>query len=134
MAHKHNRRRSRRQRSQDNTTPGVASGPHSLDHFIVSQPVITSATSSPDLSHPVISQMSSLPVPAAARSTRPRSEIPAMLWQNRFTAWQERERVRKERAAKFEAQQIQLFGGEPGDDVELCFRMLEYFGGLDYIS
>ena len=41
--------------------------------------------------------------------------------------------MEKEHAAKLEAQQIQLFGGEPGDDVELCYKMLEYFGGLDYI-
>jgi hypothetical protein len=33
-----------------------------------------------------------------------------------------------------EAAQCRLFGGEPGDDVTLCDRMLEYFGGLDYID
>lgn len=33
-----------------------------------------------------------------------------------------------------EAEQCRLFGGEPGDDVGLCYRMLEYFGGLDYID
>lgn len=65
---------------------------------------------------------------------RHRSNISAKLCHNRYTAWLEQDRVRKEQAAKFEAQQIQLFGGEPGDDVDLCFRMLEYFGGLDYIS
>lgn len=65
---------------------------------------------------------------------RHRSDIPAKLWHNRYTAWQEQDRVRKEQAVKFEAQQIQLFGGEPGDDMSLCYRMLEYFGGLDYIS
>jgi hypothetical protein len=33
-----------------------------------------------------------------------------------------------------ETEQYRLFGGEPGDDVGLCYRMLEYFGGLDYID
>lgn len=33
-----------------------------------------------------------------------------------------------------EAEQCRLFGGEPGDDVSLCYRMLEYFGQLDYID
>ncbi|KAL4766626.1 uncharacterized protein BDW70DRAFT_126342 [Aspergillus foveolatus] len=33
-----------------------------------------------------------------------------------------------------ETEQFRLFGGEPGDDVDLCYRMLEYFGGLDYID
>lgn len=35
---------------------------------------------------------------------------------------------------RFETQQCRLFGGEPGDDVSLCYRMLEYFGGLEYID
>jgi hypothetical protein len=39
-----------------------------------------------------------------------------------------------EREFKLEAEQCHLFGGEPGDDVSLCYRMLEYFGGLDYID
>lgn len=51
--------------------------------------------------------------------------------QNRCATWQD---LQREHAAKLEAQQIQLFGGEPGDDVELCYRMLEFFGRLDYIS
>lgn len=33
-----------------------------------------------------------------------------------------------------ETEQCRLFGGVPGDDVSLCHRMLEYFGGLDYID
>ncbi|KAL4751142.1 hypothetical protein BDW72DRAFT_99658 [Aspergillus terricola var. indicus] len=33
-----------------------------------------------------------------------------------------------------ETEQFRIFGGEPGDDVNLCYRMLEYFGGLDYID
>ncbi|KAL4909789.1 hypothetical protein BDW74DRAFT_43749 [Aspergillus multicolor] len=37
-------------------------------------------------------------------------------------------------AANMETEQYRLFGGEPGDDVGLCYRMLEYFGGLDYID
>lgn len=78
--------------------------------------------------------MTSTTVPCPSLNIRPRSDIPAKLWQNRYSVWQDRDRVQKEQAAKFEAQQIQLFGGEPGDDVDLCFKMLEFFGGLDYIS
>ncbi|OAX77591.1 hypothetical protein ACJ72_08109 [Emergomyces africanus] len=37
-------------------------------------------------------------------------------------------------AARLEADRFRLFGGEPGDDVALCYRMLEYFGRLDYID
>jgi len=48
--------------------------------------------------------------------------------------WQRKDTAQKDQAAKFEAEQIKLFGGMPGDDVGLCYRMLEYFGGLDFID
>lgn len=31
-------------------------------------------------------------------------------------------------------QQYRYFGGEPGDDENLCYNMLDYFGRLDYIN
>lgn len=40
----------------------------------------------------------------------------------------------RDRPLRSETEQCRLFGGEPGDDVGLCYRMLEYFGGLDYIN
>lgn len=42
-------------------------------------------------------------------------------------------RVHVEESA-FEEQQIKLFGGEPGDDPTLCFRMLEAFGRMEWID
>ncbi|KAL4934383.1 uncharacterized protein BDV17DRAFT_6273 [Aspergillus undulatus] len=51
----------------------------------------------------------------------------------RALAWQDREHLLESKAAIMETEQYRLFGGEPGDDVGLCYRMLEYFGGLDYI-
>lgn len=48
-------------------------------------------------------------------------------------AWQIRDNVPQAKGG-LEAEQCRLFGGEPGDDVSLCYRMLEYFGGLDYID
>lgn len=62
------------------------------------------------------------------------TDLNAQHWQHRYTAWQSRERQQRQEAAKLEAEQCRLFGGEPGDDVSLCYRMLEYFGGLDYID
>ena len=55
-------------------------------------------------------------------------------WQYGYTAWQTRERPLRLESAGLEEAQCRLFGGEPGDDVSLCYRMLEYFGGLDYIN
>jgi len=127
MAHKHNRRRGRRTRSHEpDLTHRDLSSCHSLDQFIISKSSTPSEACRPFTS--IISSSTS------DATTRRRSNIPAKLWHNRYTAWLEQDRVQKEQAARFEAQQIQLFGGEPGDDVELCYKMLEYFGGLDYIS
>jgi hypothetical protein len=127
MAHKHNRRRGRRTRHHESdSTHRDLSSSHSLDQSIISR------SSTPSEACPPFTFIIS--PPAADAAARRRSTIPAKLWQNRYTAWQEQDRVQKEQVARFEAQQIQLFGGEPGDDVELCYKMLEYFGGLDYIS
>ncbi|PTU22970.1 hypothetical protein P175DRAFT_0530057 [Aspergillus ochraceoroseus IBT 24754] len=52
----------------------------------------------------------------------------------RWSTWQERELLRRPESTMLETEQYRLFGGEPGDDVALCYRMLEYFGGLDYID
>jgi len=73
-----------------------------------------------------------VPIPANAyfRST----QVSPQQWENRYIAWQSRDRQLKEQAAKLEAEQIKLFGGVPGDDVGLCSKMLEYFGGLDFID
>jgi len=61
-------------------------------------------------------------------------DLAAQHWQNRYVAWQKRDRAQRDEATKLEADQFRLFGGEPGDDETLCYRMLEYFGGLDYID
>jgi hypothetical protein len=63
------------------------------------------------------------------------TDLTAQHWHNCYLSWQARERrQQQEAAAKLEADQCRLFGGEPGDDVSLCYKMLEYFGGLDYID
>ncbi|KAL4787496.1 hypothetical protein BJX76DRAFT_354207 [Aspergillus varians] len=59
---------------------------------------------------------------------------PASTRHYRGLKWQDREHVLKTQTASMETEQYRLFGGEPGDDVGLCYRMLEYFGGLDYID
>ncbi|KAL4917822.1 hypothetical protein BDW62DRAFT_75365 [Aspergillus aurantiobrunneus] len=59
---------------------------------------------------------------------------PASTRHYRALTWQDREHILKPETATMEMEQYRLFGGEPGDDVDLCYRMLEYFGGLDYID
>ena len=36
--------------------------------------------------------------------------------------------------SELEEEQIKLFGGEPGDDPILCFKMLEAFGRMEWID
>lgn len=87
--------------------------------------------SSPLSSHPSTGPLERRSISNASDSI---PTAPARRWHNRYTAWQNREEKQRQEAAKIEAEQCRLFGGEPGDDVALCYRMLEYFGGLDYID
>ncbi|KAL3468222.1 hypothetical protein BJX64DRAFT_283101 [Aspergillus heterothallicus] len=59
---------------------------------------------------------------------------PASTRHYRGLSWQDPEHALKPEAAKLQNEQYRVFGGEPGDDVGLCYRMLEYFGRLDYID
>lgn len=33
-----------------------------------------------------------------------------------------------------EAERIKMFGGEPGDDIGLCYKMMELFEGMNWID
>lgn len=59
---------------------------------------------------------------------------PASTRHYRGLTWQDREYILEPKTVSMETNQYRVFGGEPGDDVGLCYRMLEYFGGLDYID
>ncbi|KAL9128293.1 MAG: hypothetical protein Q9217_002998 [Psora testacea] len=61
----------------------------------------------------------------------------ARLWHNRFLAWQTRERTLKEERQRLRQEQKRIFGGDSQDgedDDGLCSKMMEYFGGLDYLK
>jgi hypothetical protein len=62
----------------------------------------------------------------------PDAGIASRHWHNRYTAWQNREIAQKQEAAKIEAEQIRLFGGFPGDDVGLCYKMMEVFDAIGF--
>ncbi|OJD16471.1 hypothetical protein AJ78_03370 [Emergomyces pasteurianus Ep9510] len=123
MGQKHNRRRTRpRSRHHSNVT------------WNQNQPPLAALT----LRHPPCDRRGSLSIPL---SSPPTFNVPCyqqspitQQWQSRYGALQSRECRQIQDAAKLEAEQFRLFGGVPGDDVVLCYRMLEYFGGLDYID
>jgi len=81
---------------------------------------------------------SSEPVTLTAPRVAPggRSGASALQWHNRYMAWQVRERRQREESATLEAEKLRIFGEEDGtgEDEVLCVRMLEYFGGLDFID
>ncbi|KAJ5288208.1 hypothetical protein N7478_003894 [Penicillium angulare] len=126
MGQRHNRRRTR---------------PHSSHRTNTNQD--TSFSASPILSHSSIwnspSSLIDCPSPSIRHSTICISRgspapVPAPTWQYGYTAWKIRETPSRREIGGVEAEQYRLFGGEPGDDVNLCHRMLEYFDGLDYID
>ncbi|KAL6252950.1 hypothetical protein RBB50_000669 [Rhinocladiella similis] len=125
MAHKHNRRRIR---------------PRNRNNILHLTWDITEHTaSSPQPSAPYPSALPKTqptqPQPALPLTLRnPSANLTSKNWHNRYVAWQNRDLAQKREAIKLEAEQIKLFGGEPGDDVTLCYKMLEVFAGMNWID
>ena len=65
-----------------------------------------------------------------------RGDLTAKHWQNRYIAWQNREKKQREEQNRLLEARKRIFGGESdeGDDEGLCAKMMEYFNGLDYIE
>jgi hypothetical protein len=104
---------------------------HSLyDRSVLAKPGIASGAAPPNISATGI-----YPTTADGRFVNPDQMVRAAnRSQNLYACWQTRTTRQLEEAAELEREQIKLFGGVPGDDVGLCYRMLEYFGGLDYLD
>ena len=116
---RHNRRRTRgNHRSSTNTT---SQPPFHPDSF--SFPTFIPSTFT----------IPSHPQPPRRRNN---DDISAKHWHNRYTAWQVRERRQAEERARLEAEKKRIFGGneEGEEDRWLGERMMEYFGGLDFIE
>jgi hypothetical protein len=126
MAHKHNRRRIRPRSRNHNT---FVNKPR-LDQSLFSEPGIASIAKPPNISasgiYSSIADCRSGNLNQTAKATTCSHSL--------YNAWPNRTQQQVEEAANREREQIKLFGGVPGDDVGLCFRMLEYFGGLDFID
>lgn len=125
MGQRHNRRRTRRSNNR-NATP----------HTVLALHPIFPVEIKPTLRKPQKSFYALVFTDISPDSCISRGSPAATLapsWHYGYTAWQTRERPSRLEPGLEEAQ-CRLFGGEPGDDVSLCYRMLEYFGGLDYID
>jgi hypothetical protein len=116
MGQRHNRRRTRRSSYRT-----IHKDTTAINHTS-SSPLVSTSIWSPSTSYSTACNPRGSPVP-----------VPAPTWHYGYSAWQIRETEPQETGG-IEAEQYRLFGGEPGDDVNLCYRMLEYFGGLDYID
>ncbi|EXJ83578.1 hypothetical protein A1O1_07201 [Capronia coronata CBS 617.96] len=64
----------------------------------------------------------------------PNATIASKHLNNRYAAWQNRDVIRTRDNVKNETERIKLFGGEPGDDVGLCYKMMEVFQGMNWID
>lgn len=124
MAHKHNRRRVRpRSRNNNILNPSFDIS----DDFSISGPssnFLSASSSSVSSRH--------LALPATLLKTN--TSVASRHWYNRYFAWQNRDKAQKVEASKIEAEQIKLFGGEPGDDIGLCYKMMEVFEGMDWVD
>ena len=126
MAHKHNRRRLR-PRSRNSYLVGRTDPDHL--RFLLSgitaeaEPLNQGSQRSLPLSA-ILYIKGGRYCPKAIREMNP---VPNIISQDRY-------RTLLEEAQLLEADQIKIFGGEPGDDVGLCYRMLEVFNGLDFID
>ncbi|KIW53915.1 hypothetical protein PV05_06323 [Exophiala xenobiotica] len=124
MAHKHNRRRVRT-RSRNNNFLKFT--------YDLSDNTITSLK--PSAPYPASIPETSPKQPSLPPMLRnPSTTVTAKHWQNRYVAWQNRDMAQIREAVKLEAEQIKLFGGEPGDDVGLCYKMMELFERMNWID
>ncbi|EXJ61890.1 hypothetical protein A1O7_02321 [Cladophialophora yegresii CBS 114405] len=124
MAHKHNRRRVRPRNRNHSTLNPTFDIPDDLSTIYESSILPSASHSSSDLRPPLL--------PATLRN--PDANVASRHWYNRYTAWQNREKAQRREAATIEAEQIKLFGGEPGDDMDLCYKMMEVFEGMNWID
>ena len=71
--------------------------------------------------------------------------VSARHWHNRYLAWQGREKKQREERERLREEERRIFGGEEGEgddgdecdgcgDGGLARRMLEFFGGLDFLE
>ncbi|EGD90857.1 hypothetical protein H112_01442 [Trichophyton rubrum D6] len=148
MGQRHNRRRTRPRSRRRMNNNNINSSASRLQPAVPPLPEVYSSSCFAASSIP--------PPPGLLPSARNHchDRVPsAQLWHNRYMAWhgrgsgassptsqqqqqqhQHQHQQGQEASDKLEAEQCRLFGGEPGDDVALCFRMLEFFGGLDFIE
>ena len=63
-------------------------------------------------------------------------DVSAKLWQNRYVAWQNREKRQHEERQRLMEDRRRIFGGETdeNDDDDICTKMLDFFNSLDYIN
>jgi hypothetical protein len=121
MAHKHNRRRSR---------PRSRHGKAAIGFDSLALTDCHSFNSSSPLSPASIPYSRTIKPPQPPLS----NSISARHWQNRYTAWQNREAAQRREESRIEAEQLKIFGGEPGDDTGLCFKMMEAFEGMEWVD
>ncbi|KAJ5551799.1 hypothetical protein N7535_000260 [Penicillium sp. DV-2018c] len=112
MGQRHNRRRTRRSSNRNNTSP-------------------TSAIQTPQRSSYEPHYVGNSPTACSSRGSPAVTLAPS--WHYGYTAWQTRERPLRMGSDGLD-ECSRICGGEPGDDLSLCYRMLEYFAGLDYIE
>lgn len=102
-----------------------------------SEPAVPVSTSMSNVISPAASLMSNLqttyaPLPPSASSFDAVGPTQSTFRLNALTV-NHAGPAAERKAAMIEAERLRLFGGVPGDDEGLCYKMLEVFGSLDYM-
>ncbi|KAJ5167291.1 uncharacterized protein N7482_006072 [Penicillium canariense] len=135
MGQRHNRRRTRPRSSNRRNSINQDAAPTTTIVTPGSPLAVPSTIWTPQTPPSPPAAIYHTPSAACISPGSPVAAAPALIWHYGYTAWQIRESAQRlEAGTDLEGQQYRLCGGEPGDDLSLCDRMLEYFGGLDYID
>ncbi|KAK0511816.1 hypothetical protein JMJ35_005666 [Cladonia borealis] len=133
---RHNRRRTRHPPNHNhphNHKPSPSSSSHSEFHAHQYEGFASLPSFSPIAPEAKIS--------APRYPSRRNNDISAKHWHNRYLAWQSREKKQREERERLREEERRIFGGEEGEwdgdecgDGGLARRMLEFFGGLDFLE
>ena len=63
-----------------------------------------------------------------------RNDVAPRHWNNRYLAWQARERSQRDEKTRLMAEQRRIFGGDGTEEDDLIVPMLDFFAGLEYLD
>ena len=126
MAHKHNRRRAR-PRSRQNKNRKDNCGYNGYDHVLSYESLSYSPPIFVTPPEHTYASASAYPFPLIHTMDSSRYHDP-------IQHIQELSHIAPKDAINVESQRLRMFGGDPGDDIDLCYKMMEVFEGMEWVK